>query len=213
MLLMLPTDNNKLMMRWKGPYGIQDKVGVNDYRILIGKNARVFHVNMIKRYVKRKAEVVALVTILDPVVDTRLEVEPLLGEGTENIGDVNICESSTEGHSTELRVLLQQYEAIFSEKPGHTSLVKHSIHLTTDKPVRVKHYPIPYAKVSTIEQELDKMLRLGVIEPSESAYSSPLLLVKKADGSFRPCVDFRMLNRVTIFDAEPMSNLNKSSQV
>ena len=50
------------------------------------------------------------------------------------------------------------------------------------------------------------MLRLGVIEPSESAYSSPLLLVKKADGSFRSCVDFRMLNRVTIFDAEPISN-------
>ena len=91
MLLMLPTDNNKLMMRWKGPYVIQDKVGVNDYRILIGKNARVFHVNMIKRYVKRKAEVVALVAILDPVDDTSLEVEPLLGEGTDNIGDVNIA--------------------------------------------------------------------------------------------------------------------------
>ena len=96
-------------------------------------------------------EVVALVAILDPVVDTSLEVEPLLGEGTENIGDVNICESLTEGHSAELRVLLQQYEAIFSEKPGHTSLVKHSIHLITDKPVRVKPYPIPYAKLSTIE--------------------------------------------------------------
>ena len=123
-LLMLPTDNNKLMMRWKGPYVIQDKVGVNDYRILIGKNARVFHVNMIKRYVKRKAEVVALVAIRDPVVDTSLEVEPLLGEGIENIGDVNICESLTEGHSAEMPVLLQQYEAIFSEKPGHTSLVK-----------------------------------------------------------------------------------------
>ena len=50
------------------------------------------------------------------------------------------------------------------------------------------------------------MLRLGVIEPSESAYSSPLLLVKKADGSFRTCVDFRMLNRVTIFDTDPVSN-------
>ena len=205
-LLMLPTDSNKLMMRWKGPYVIQDKVGVNDYRILVGKNARVFHVNMIKRYVKRKTEVVALVAILDPVVDTSLEVEPLLGEVTENVSDVNICGSLTESRSTELRVLLQQYEAMFSDKPGHTSLVKHSIHLTTDKPVRVKPYPIPYAKVSTIEREVDKMLRLGVIEPSESAYSSPLLLVKKADGSFRPCVDFRMLNRVTIFDAEPMSN-------
>ena len=94
-LLMLPTDNNKLMMRWKGPYVIQDKVGVNDYRILIGKNAHVFHVNMIKQNVKRKAEVVALFAILDPVVDNSLEVEPLLGEGTENIGDVNICESLT----------------------------------------------------------------------------------------------------------------------
>ena len=57
------------MMRWKGPYVIQDKVGVNDYRILIGKNAHVFHVNMIKQNVKRKAEVVALFAILDPVVD------------------------------------------------------------------------------------------------------------------------------------------------
>ena len=123
MLLMLPTDNHKLMMRWKGPYVIQDKVGVNDYRILIGKNARVFHVNMIMRYVKRKTEVVALVAILDPVFDTSLEVEPLLGEGTENIGDVNVCESLIEGHSAELRVLLQRYEAIFSVKPGHTSLV------------------------------------------------------------------------------------------
>ena len=49
-------------------------------------------------------EVVMLVAILDPVVDTSLEVEPLLGEmtrqeRTENIGDVNICESLTEGHS------------------------------------------------------------------------------------------------------------------
>ena len=60
---MLPTDNNKLMMRWKGPYAIQDKIGVNDYRILIGKNARLFHVNKIKRYVKRKTEVVVLVTL------------------------------------------------------------------------------------------------------------------------------------------------------
>ena len=59
-------------------------------------------------------------------------------------------------------MLLQQYEAIiFSEKPGHTLLVKHYIHLTTDKPVRVTPYHIPYAKVSTIEQEVDKMLRLG----------------------------------------------------
>ena len=49
------------------------------------------------------------------------------------------------------------------------------------------------------------MLRLGVIEPSESAYSSPLLLVKKADGSFRSCVDVRMLRKL-LYDVDGADN-------
>ena len=50
------------------------------------------------------------------------------------------------------------------------------------------------------------MLRIGVIVPSMSLYCSPLLLVKKPDGNNRPVVDFRQLNRATVFDAEPMTN-------
>ena len=77
------------------------------------------------------------------------------------------------------------------------------IQLNSNKPIRVKPYPIPFAKVSDIEREVDMMLKLGVIEPSKSPYSCPLLLVKKPDGSNRPVVDFRQLNRYTKFDAEP----------
>ena len=52
-LLMLPTDHNKLMMRWKGPYTILSKVGINDYKIQIGDNVKVFHANMVKLYLER----------------------------------------------------------------------------------------------------------------------------------------------------------------
>ena len=73
----------------------------------------------------------------------------------------------------------------------------------------VKPNPIQYANCKGVDKMVDKMLRLGVVEPAESACSSPRLLVKKADGSFRPCVDFPMLNRVLNL----CLTLNKSSHV
>ena len=50
------------------------------------------------------------------------------------------------------------------------------------------------------------MLASGVVEPSSSPYCAPLLLVRKSDGSNRPVVDFRLLNKATVFNAEPMPN-------
>jgi len=55
-----------------------------------------------------------------------------------------------------------------------------------------------------VEKELDDILKLGIIEPSMSSYSSPMVVVRKPDGSNRVCVDFRKLNKVTVFDREPM---------
>ena len=63
---------------------------------------------------------------------------------------------------------------------------------------------MPFAKVTDIETEVKKIMTMGIIEPSKSPFCSPLLLIKKTDGSLRPVVDFRLLNRVTVFDAEPM---------
>jgi len=50
------------------------------------------------------------------------------------------------------------------------------------------------------------MLEMKVIESSASPYASPVVIVRRKDGSNRFCVDFRMLNKVTIFDVEPMTN-------
>ena len=56
----------------------------------------------------------------------------------------------------------------------------------------------------SVKQEVHTMLSLDVIEPSTSSVASPIVLVKKPDGSNRFCVDFRRLNKVTKFDSEPI---------
>ena len=128
----------------------------------------------------------------------------MLGGRVETIHDVLLCDSLPSTHNVDL--LSKIRSPTFTEDLGSTSLAEHVIKMNTGKPIRVKPHPIPFSKVATIEREVEKMLRLGVIEPSKSPYSSPILLVKKADGSNRPVVDFRRLNKVTVFDAEPTPN-------
>ena len=53
---------------------------------------------------------------------------------------------------------------------------------------------------------MKKLIEQDIIEPSQSPFRSPMLLVKKSDGSFRPVIDFRFVNKLTKFDAEPMPN-------
>ena len=52
-----------------------------------------------------------------------------------------------------------------------------------------------------MKEEIKKLLELNFIEPSVSPFRSPIVLVKKKDGSLRLCIDFRKLNSVTILDA------------
>ena len=58
-----------------------------------------------------------------------------------------------------------------------------------------------------MDKEIDSMLACGVIEPSTAAYASPIVVVKKPDGSNRICVDYRKLNKITVFDPEPMPQM------
>lgn len=60
------------------------------------------------------------------------------------------------------------------------------------------------------EQEIDKMLQQGAIEPSNSPWAAPIVLCSTKDNSIRFCVDYRKINQVSRKDAYPLSRIEKS---
>ena len=90
----------------------------------------------------------------------------------------------------EVKSLLKEYSDTFTDVLKITHLAKHRVDLTQREPVRSKIYPTPYKMKEVISNWIDDMLAKGIIERSEAAYASPLVLVKKPDGTYRTCVNF-----------------------
>ncbi|KAL4384325.1 hypothetical protein GQ457_15G019630 [Hibiscus cannabinus] len=109
--------------------------------------------------------------------------------------------------SGEIGRLLQSYSEVFEEPKGlpPDRGQEHRITLMNDKSVvKVKPYKYPFAQKEEIEKMIKEMLDAGIIRDSNSAFSSPIVMVKKKDGSWRMCVDYRKLNEVTVKENFPM---------
>lgn len=102
--------------------------------------------------------------------------------------------------------LLSEFGHIFDEPRGLplAQAFDHRIHLRQGAdPVAVRPYRYPQLQKDELERQCAAMLQQGIIRPSTLAFSSPILLVKKADDSWRFCVDYRALNELTIRDKFP----------
>ena len=75
--------------------------------------------------------------------------------------------------------------------------------------VNVKPYRYLHFQKNEIEKQVRNTLVQGVIEPNNTLYSSPVLLVKKKDGSWRFCIDYRALNQVTVKDQFPIPTIDE----
>ena len=124
---------------------------------------------------------------------------------TETVKDVNINPELSQKQQDEVKHLLNEFREIFSDVPKVTHLAEHKVELTQSEPIKCKQYPIPYKMQEVVEKEVDKMLEMGIIERSEASYASPLVLVKKPDNTYRVCVNFRNINKITVFDPELMN--------
>ena len=99
-----------------------------------------------------------------------------------------------------LRKLLDSYRDVFAnrdEELGRTHLVQFSINTGDSFPVAVRPRRTPYHLRSEVRKQIAEMEDRGIIQKSKSPWSAPILMVKKADGSYRFAVDFRELNRKT----------------
>lgn len=116
------------------------------------------------------------------------------------------------GMPESLQHLLLKYKRIFSVPSSlpPSRACDHRINLQLDsQPVKVRPYRYPHSQKNEIEIMVNQMLQDGLIEHSISPFSSPVILVKKKDGTWRFCIDYRALNALTIKDAYPIPTVDE----
>lgn len=90
------------------------------------------------------------------------------------------------------------------ERLGRTNVVIQDIDTGDAEPTMQRYYPVAPAIRERMSKELDRMIGVDVVEPSKSPWRSPVVLVKKANGKDRLCIDSRKVNAVTKFDSYPL---------
>uniref|UniRef100_A0A8R1ITM5 RNA-directed DNA polymerase n=2 Tax=Caenorhabditis japonica TaxID=281687 RepID=A0A8R1ITM5_CAEJA len=121
-----------------------------------------------------------------------------------------------EEENLEIWELVKEYQDVFAlddKELGRTHVVECEIELSEEaQPIRQKPRPIPLAVRPEIRKMLSKMLCQGVIRESKSPWSSPVVLVKKKDGSVRMCIDYRKVNKVVKNNAHPLPHIEATLQ-
>ena len=219
-LILLPTDNNKLLMQWKGPFQVEKVVGTNDCGIKIGNKVKTFHANMLKRFIDRETKVqregeikgecvlrvtgAAIIECSENEVEDAIDDDDLLELGTmeakETAKDIVFGSQLSVEQKAQLEALVSAYKHIFTDLPGNTNIIEHELELTSEEPVRSKPYVVPYNVRESLIKDINAMLDMGVIRKSKSPYASPVVIVRKKDGTNRVCIEFRKLNRITLFE-------------
>jgi hypothetical protein len=146
----------------------------------------------------------------DPYVDdTPIVTKPTSGTGmtfTQQINDM------LEGKPQALKELLLANEDLFAKQlPGlpPEREVFHTINLEEGhRPPNRPAYRLAPSELAECEKTVDELLKLGLIRPSCSPFASPVLFVRKKDGSLRMVIDYRPLNKITISDRYPLPRID-----
>ncbi|KAK0135759.1 Retrovirus-related Pol polyprotein from transposon 17.6 [Merluccius polli] len=119
----------------------------------------------------------------------------------------------SETEQSQVRSLLQKHSDVFSAHEGDlgcTNLISHDIPLLDETPVRQRYRRIPPSEYETVKAHIHQLLEAKVIRESSSPFASPIVLVKKKDGTLRLCVDYRLINSKTRRDAFPLPRIEES---
>jgi len=219
-LVLLPTPGKGLHAKYSGPYEIIKRIGSLDYVVATPdrrKMQRVCHINLLRPYRDRDLKVFPPTAYVVTSVESRpsckdfsnpLDCENKNHEKSEELYG-SVMTHLTPSQQDELKDLLQRYSDVFAENPGRTNLTVHHIDIALGtKPIRSLPYRLNPTKTEYLKVELKKLQELGIIEESDSPWSSPVVMVPKPDNTLRLCTDFRKINSVTTADPFPMPRVD-----
>jgi transposase InsO family protein len=116
----------------------------------------------------------------------------------------------TEAQRRDVNKMLREEAGAFSKDDSDMGCIKDlkmHIRLKDDQPVQKSYMSVPPPLYTEVKNYLKDLIGRGWIEKSESPYSSPVVCVRKKDGSLRLCIDYRELNRKTIPDRQPIPRI------
>ena len=144
--------------------------------------------------------------------------KPSVAESTDLNEDIetilDLAAPNVDGEARkQLQLLVSEFRDVFAltdEELGLTKLTVHKIDTGDSPPIKRPPHRMAPGKLPEMKAEVETMLARGIIRPSKSPYSSPIVMVKKKDGSNRFCVDYRKLNDITRKDAFPIPRIEQT---
>jgi hypothetical protein len=159
-----------------------------------------------------------LVATVEMIDETENLIELRIPDNTQSdftkdefLKKVNINGELSKEERKKVEELLWKWKSVFASnplKPGVSGIAKHQINTGNAKPVNQAPYPTSMKQESVIQEEVSKLIANDIATDSKSPWASPVVLVRKKDGSIRFCVDYRKLNDLTVKDAYPMPKID-----
>ena len=215
-LLLLPTSEKSLEAKWQGAFRVTRRVSDLNYEVDVGKSRKslriyIYHVNLLKKWKSRQEVVMCIERLLDDPDEGSSDPSVVVSEQTLTWEDVPIADALSGAETEQLRGLLKAHSNLFSDRPRATNVAEHHIDVRQAEPIRQSPYRIPQASKQEFDQEVRRMIDMGVIVESCSEWASPVVVVPKTkDGKrdgVRICIDFKKINALTKFDAYPLPRI------
>ncbi|XP_065438558.1 uncharacterized protein LOC135981218 [Chrysemys picta bellii] len=205
-LVLDPVRKNKMKDVWSGPMEVVERINEVTYDVRkpqVQGSVQTVHVNRMKAYHAREVNVNTICYAEEeagsaPLID-------MVAESQEEtpLESIEMGEDLTPPQRKELLRLLKHHKQTFSNRPGLTDRMTHSIQTVGPRPAPSRAYRAKGEMQRQIQEEVESMLTMGIITRSQSPWASPIVMVPKKDKTMRFCVDYRKLNAITQPDPYP----------
>ena len=219
-LALLPIPCRPLQARYYGSHTVHKKISDVNYIINTPgrrKQKQLCHINMLKEYIDGDISVVMSVNVVNSVpyeqshmdsedmnfvksdpLSSKLQNSDIFKDLDQKLSHLDLAKRN------ELKQLIHEYEHLFPDIPTRTDKIFHDVDIDGSKPVKQHPYRMNPVKQQYLREKIQYLLDNDFIEPSQSDWSSPCILVPKPDGTLRMCTYYRTVNSVTKTDTFPI---------